>query len=822
MLYIQMSKKVSNTLYGNKQLFIEGQLKNVDNMIVDELYQNFKCLYVLVFTDEFFDDEYFDNISIYEQVLSEKKLENYYKNVCLIKAPFSILQNELMKNSICIISNDIINNLIHKPDDEYNENTLVVPIFTIAKSDIKLYLSQFKNCLLDDYFKLKFLNYFFGNIKKIKDISYMIENCDESNYWTHDYNCKLNISLPFMNRNFNFFDLTNINDKKLIDIIENVRNMPDDGGDYLSHMFRKQNFVDASSAIKRNGYQIYKMSDKKELPNFNEVIQKLHQEQSHDELMILLVNMVISKEYSHLVLNNSNILDIFIKLSSIYLNETQVRKIIAYGWISFYLEETIKRSFTDVNDRYVFTCDIASKLPVFNFNLHKLKENPYFPILISDKLYADVNAFGVDNYVFNNYDTMNGIDKDLIKCKYGVADLITFKQRMNVFLSGDKKFDVFKHANFKNIAVSGSMIAACLPNFNPLILNVGCDFEAFVDEYYGSADLDIMCNQSDVFEYINTAFELNDAFDKATKEKSPENISRIEAVKTSNIFINLNRVQEVIDELKLTCNKDNFKDKITENKHKIYNLYLDKKEKEHKQCFEENPERFKETKYNAFFELVPLENTNIYLKNFTELDDDLVPSAYMVTENLKFKYKVSGIKRSFEIFQIKFPNFFSTVHKFHLPCVRAYYNGDNVHMLPSTIAACMTLTNIEYKYFAGSKDPIEVINKYRQRGFSTILNDKERIKLIKYSHDVEKWRELYDIKTLTKNNTEKLFKPFDINCKFFKPVKVYDKPGLYFNKNIYNGYHIPIINEHGYVMPLNKHDLFFTKKGVNVLKGALP
>jgi hypothetical protein len=162
-----MSKKVSNTLYGNKQLFIEGQLKNVDNMIVDELYQNFKCLYVLVFTDEFFDDEYFDNISIYEQVLSEKKLENYYKNVCLIKAPFSILQNELMKNSICIISNDIINNLIHKPDDEYNENTLVVPIFTIAKSDIKLYLSQFKNCLLDDYFKLKFLNYFFGNIKKI-------------------------------------------------------------------------------------------------------------------------------------------------------------------------------------------------------------------------------------------------------------------------------------------------------------------------------------------------------------------------------------------------------------------------------------------------------------------------------------------------------------------------------------------------------------------------------------------------------------------------------------------------------------------------------
>lgn len=811
-----MSKRVSNTLYGNKQLFIEGQLKNIDNMIPDELYKHFKSLYVLAFTDEFFDDEYFDNISIFEQVLSEKKLENYYKNVCLLKAPFSILNNDIMKNSISIVSNEIINNLPHKPNDEYNDYTLIVPIFTISKSDIKLYLAQFKNCLLDDYFKVKFLNYYFGNIKKIKDTSYMIENCDESNYWSHDYNCKLNISLPFMNRNFNFFDLTNIQDKKLIDVIENIKCMPDDGGDYLSHMFRKQNFVDASSAIKRNGYQIYKMSEKKELPNFNEVIQKLHQELSHDELMILLVNMLISKEYCYLVLNNQYILDIFNKLAPVYFNENQIRKMIAYGWISFYLEETIKRSFIDTTDRFVFTCDLASKLPVFNFNLHKLKDNPYFPILINDKLYADLNAYGVDNYTFSNYDSMNTIDKELVKCKYGVADLNTFKKRMNVFLSGDKNFDIFKYASFKNIAVSGSMIAACLPNYNPLILNVGCDFEAFVDEYYGGADLDIMCNHSDVFEYIDTAYELNEAFDKATKDKSLENISRIESVKTSNIFINFNKVQEVIDELKLNCTKDNFKEKINENKSKIYSLYLDKKEKEHKQCFEDDPERFKDVKYNAFFELVPIENTNIYIKNFTELDDDLQPSAYMVTENLKFKYKVSGIKRSFEIFQIKYPNFFSTVHKFHLPCVRAYYNGTDVFMLPSAISACMTLTNIEYKYFAGTKDPIEVINKYRQRGFSTILNDKERIKLIKYSNDVQKWRDLYEIKTLSKNNTDKLFKPFDISNKFFKPLKVYDKPNLYFNKNIYNNYHAPIVNEYGYVVPLNKTELIFTRNGKNV------
>jgi hypothetical protein len=566
------------------------------------------------------------------------------------------------------------------------------------------------------------------------------------------------------------------------------------------------------------------MGDKKELPNFNEVIMKLHQESSHDELMILLTNMLISKEYCHLVLNNANILEIFNKLAPNYFNESQIRKIISYGWISLYLEETIKRSFIDVNDRFVFTADVASKLPTFNFNLQKLKDSPYFPLLINDKLYADLNAYGVENYHLSNFDTVNGVDKELIKNTYGVADINTFKKRMNVFLSGNKNFDIFKYANFKNIAVSGSLMAACTPNFNPLFLNVDCNFESFVDEYYGGADLDIMCNHQDVFQYIDTAYELNYAFDMATKELSCDNISRIEYVKTSNIFINFNKVQEIIDELKLNCTKENFNEKITENKQKIYKLYTDKKINDHKTYFDQS-DKFKDPKYNGFFEILPVEAVNIYVKNFTDLDDDLTPSAYMVTENLKFKYKITGIKRSFEIFQIKFPNFFSTVHKFHLPCVRSYYDGTTVHMLPSAVSACMLLSNLEYKYFAGTKDPIEVINKYRQRGFTTILNDKERIKMIKYSHDVEKWRELYDIRTLSKNNTDKLFKPIDLGHKLFKPAKAYGKPGIYFNKTLYNGYHSPIVNENGYVVPLDKKTIQFTKKDktkIELIPNAMP
>ena len=87
----------------------------------------------------------------------------------------------------------------------------------------------------------------------------------------------------------------------------------------------------------------------------------------------------------------------------------------------------------------------------------------------------------------------------------------------------------------------------------------------------------------------------------------------------------------------------------------------------------------------------------------------------------------------------------STVANFHMPCVRAYYNGDNVYMTPSFISAHMTFMNIDYKYFAGSKDPINIINKYRMRGFGCWLNKNELNTCIKYIYEVPFWNNLFNI-----------------------------------------------------------------------------
>ena len=125
--------------------------------------------------------------------------------------------------------------------------------------------------------------YYFGNIKKLKDTSYMIENCDESNYWTHEYNCKLNISLPFMNRNFNFFDLTNINDKKLLDVIENIKNLPDKEINVFAKIAQAHKVTDAFILLPDKDldeYYGYYAEDKKTIqPNSGrEVLFKIYEQ----------------------------------------------------------------------------------------------------------------------------------------------------------------------------------------------------------------------------------------------------------------------------------------------------------------------------------------------------------------------------------------------------------------------------------------------------------------------------------------------------------------------------------------------------------------
>jgi hypothetical protein len=94
---------------------------------------------------------------------------------------------------------------------------------------------------------------------------------------------------------------------------------------------------------------------------------------------------------------------------------------------------------------------------------------------------------------------------------------------------------------------------------------------------------------------------------------------------------------------------------------------------------------------------------------------------------------------------------------------------------------------MDYKYFAGSKDPIEIINKYRSRGFGTILNDTEKLHLVEYSNNVISWNNLYELNIKNENSVNNIFGHVGYNCRLFKP-RMYNP----------DEYHDAVYVEHNY------------------------
>ena len=152
----------------------------------------------------------------------------------------------------------------------------------------------------------------------------------------------------------------------------------------------------------------------------------------------------------------------------------------------------------------------------------------------------------------------------------------------------------------------------------------------------------------------------------------------------------------------------------------------------------------------------------------------------------KFNIESNYLNHNLELFSINNDDFFGIVAQFHLPCVRAYYDGINVFLTPSCISAHLTYMNIDYKYFAGSKDPLDIINKNRLRGFGTWLNKNEIIIMKKYCNSVLFWTNLYSLSNNNNNdnnNTDNnILGPLSLNHKIFRP-RLYNID-YFLNKNL--------------------------------------
>ena len=801
---INESDKLTNNQlipsYDSIMVRCEGMITN------NKLYEMFKKPYIICLKDYKQYRSYF-----YNNKITEENYDTLKESIEIIPTSYKINSGSMSKY-MTSISGDLFNQLSNTKTDL--KEILVFSLFRFNYTNIMKYLRQYDGLTnITDLYSMILMNEYFGqsnNFNETKyNISQMINTISETNYYALFRNCMINITDKFNTRVFKLSLANRIDDINIEDIIKSLDNNDDD---YLADITKPTTFLDASSSNNIDGNNKYRISNKV-LKITNEHINSLFDRLSYADRYYLIMNCMTSKELCHLIINNKVMLNRIMNEKDNY-NKTFMNKyahIIRYGlgyaWITFYMEESIKRSNITSKDRFIFDIDTASLLPYYPYSLKNLHLCPYISLLVDNKsLNTEQNIFGVKQYNIDLcYPEISPESKQ--KLNYGICNKETFINRINIFMSGMNNVNMIENIDWANIAISGSVMACCLPNFNSLMMNfmnidrhnVNIDFIKFIDEYYKDADIDIMCSILDVYKYVDKILEFKKQLEQNIKKihnlnlPSCVDITQLFSNKAASVMINKNFVKKyILDNTDMKY--ENILINLNDNKIKtiVYDHYIQWFKEYISNDITNNNDNFLNPKYHELYIPVTIDNINVVLvtnKYKTDYTADSTPDntpdnisddnsdiiIFIPKTNYKFRIKSAYLPRNLEFFQIRGGEFFSTVSKFHLPIVRSYFDGNNVYMCPSCITACMTFVNIDYKYFAGSKDPIEIVNKYRMRGFGTILNDSEINRLVKYSMLVPKWKKLYKNKN---NITGSL--PF--NNQFFLPSHHLDGKPL-FNAN---------------------------------------
>jgi len=453
------------------------------------------------------------------------------------------------------------------------------------------------------------------------------------------------------------------------------------------------------------------------------------------------------------------------------------RYLFGYAWCKFYFDECINKSYTNINSIYIFDIDTASELPIFPFSSNYPKLNPYMPILVNDNiLNSRINFIGFNlnrtNSIINDGPNINGI-----------TNLEQFRYNLNVFCTGDSNYNLFEDILFEQdkIAICGSVICACIQKYHPL-MNLFNNYtgdlklKRYYNEYYAKSDIDVMFLTNNYYEFLEKADRFYEQLKKNLLKKISQHTLQLFKIITKNIYIFLSDIdiEDILKSKELDYSVSNIKSDIYNNN--MHTIFIDY----YKDYIDQYIE-YKDIKYDKV-------NINFRFSN-----------NYLSKININFKYNITSpqLDFPFELFPVKYDDFFASVSRFHLPCVRGFYNGNNVYLTPSCISAHLTFMNLDYKYFSGNGNPIEILNKYRMRGFGTWLNSSELKLVQKYSHRSNVWKRLYN-STATRN----ICGPLSINHIFFRPRSIIpdeftNSPVVDFNyRNIVN--YDPISNKESY------------------------
>jgi hypothetical protein len=769
----------------------------------------------------------------YNKQVPQDIFDHVSSNLLIHKVSIKVLKNKRHFNNIVIMTPGqlLTYNIFNY---ELTNKNIVLPILNIEYNNMIQYFEQYDSSdTLQNIYNVKLLNSYFNindnesSINATDFITNMIINLNESNYWVNNYNCLVNITSEFTKRKMVFHSarIANRSVAKLINSIfdkdycnKTIKE------DYIKELDQDDTkYIDIATIN-----NVYKLGRKSEFTK--EDINQLFTNLNNKQRFLLFSNLMVSKKYCHLVVNNSTIL----KMMKHVINDFAplFRYLLSYSWIRLYFDECVKKSFVKTDDEFIFDIETASLLPIFPFIHTSPKQNPYMPILVSDlELKPHENIGGIPNY------SILLDDNTRLNCN-GICNLEEFKIRLNIFCTNNPNNDIFSDIDFNkyDACITGSIMSACLQKYHPLmtIFNnklppnsdpLHQNFINYFNEYYAEADIDIMFKAKDDFTFIKNVYGFYDQIIINLKRIYPDvsdtDIINIYCNKIGYLFVskefiinniifeepakNIDKLTYILDNINEDEIKDLFKPYYEQVKIEKYNDFVKdytddeiiKLKEEYPDFFSNDNSEFKIfiNKYNKNKKTCIKINKNEEndhnglddnLDDMPEIKDDGLDNKMNDNEldtylgEIKdldliytYKYKIISpyLNHPLELFPIKYNDFFNVISRFHLPCVRGYYNSENVYVTPSCISAHLTYMNIDYKYMVGSKDPFDIISKYRMRGFGTWLNNDEKQLFIKYTKTIPFWNNLYtvDINTNEKDAYTNIVGNISLNCKLFHP-----------------------------------------------------
>lgn len=667
---------------------------------------------------------------IYDKFVSEDEFKKIIKNINILKIKMSKLFIELRK--FLVIIDDI--NIINLFDENITDSSILVcNLLNIRLNEILILFYQYDNNFMN-YYNINIFAQYIG-LNNLDNIN-LLKTCKEFTFFS-DMNNLFNLNKKFLKNISNiklnqFYTGIVINDN-IEDKISNLKNL------------LESNIIDND--------------------NFNKLFDKISLK---DKYYLIMYGLISPNLYRNII-DNKYILDYINKNNYIENFGTLIYYLKSYTNILLYLSEILYTA--ELNVEVMISINNALLIPWFPTNYEKIEYT--IPILVEKK---NLN-------IKNNILVSNQLEIAQNNLTYGIVSIEEFKKRINIFICNSEIIDLFENINWSNILLCGSIMAACLPKFNTIMLNhLNLDngkyivnFSKFIETYYNESDIDIMCNIADIYDYYDKIIEFKEVLDENIKLKFNSNIkSELISNKSVTILLSENFLLDIIKKNNINLSIKNIKNKLINNLKElqdiIYKYYIEN----YLENLYENLNiniKFVDTKYNKLFLPADKNDISLVILNNKEKNN------FEVKINYKFRLKSKFLNHNIEFFQNKKP-IVSQILNFHLPIVRSYYDGLNVYLSPSCIIACHTMINIDYKYFASSIEPYEVINKYRMRGFGTLLNNIDKNNFIAYINKDDNLLKLYDINRLHYYRYNNITGSLSYNSSIYKPLQIL--------KNIYN------------------------------------